>query len=292
MHNFRVTFQTLATAAFFLFIVAAPVFADQAYEGTYILDQRTTDEHVGFTSEITITDMGGGRYGFSMLYANPALCGGSYEGQGEVTNGQGVFQDMEIEFRVSFAGDKVTVQTNQEVTPDMPNHCPLSGEYWRKGVYPQATEKEIVDRIREHYAYINETVKDSEPVTCELQGYSTEGGELQGWLHFTEEYVKKTRATLYGEMGRRVIECYYWDNDPVFCFEAMSSYDKPFGEVVSVEENRYYFHHGEMVRWLDKNKQQVSPDHSFFPQAREEIYWEAVRYKDAILQGQTVMVAP
>ncbi|THB63332.1 MAG: hypothetical protein D6E12_17110 [Desulfovibrio sp.] len=259
------------------------------YTGTYIRDERIFDEYVGRMGELSISALGVGEYGFVLTVANPALCGFSLEGSGEISGDRGMFHADGREFHVTFSGDMALVEVEEHPDPNVPYECPMSGEYWRQGAYPPANEEEIVANIREHYAYINENQDTFERTSCELQGFSSEGGELNGWINFTEEFVKKIRATHYGEMGKHVLECWYWDNEPLFCLESTTTYDEPFGQAASVEENRYYFHHGQMVRWLDRGNALVDQGTIEFAQARDRVLEQAELFGKAVLDRAVVL---
>lgn len=259
-------------AVLLLSATVAPCKAEQAYVGVYIWDYRGNDELIQDMARLEITDLGQGRYGFYLNVINAGLCNRELQGQGEIRDGQGSFTDGETVIGVQMAGDRVLVREQPEVSY---RDCPASGEYWREGVCPYLTIEEAISAIRSYYKYTNEHPDFYDEISLLLPGDFPQKGELRAWM-LAEDYVKKVQAIWPGDQGRRVLECYYWDNQPVFCFDAQVRYDSS-GEKTGVEENRYYLCHGAMVRWLDKDKQEKDPASPEFAQAREIILEEAGR---------------
>lgn len=224
----------------------APALAYESIAGFYIKDGRSTDEYLGFVATLLITDLGGGRYSFQLTTANPALCGAAYEGEFQAQGNAAHFSESDLILDFAFSDDLVTIAGDS--TPSQINQCPLPGEYYRQGAFAPASEEEVVARIREHYAAINQEIGSFAAATTEVMDMSAEGGELTAWFNIVD-YLKKISVVLYGEMGRVTMDYYYWENEPMFCFVAEMAYDKPFGEVVEVFENRYYFDQVRMVAW-------------------------------------------
>ena len=89
---------------------------------------------------------------------------------------------------------------------------------------------------------------------------STEGGELEGY--FINGELKKIVVSYYGEMGKLFEEYYFWNNKLFFVFTQDYLYDMPMymdgSKVEKIDENRYYFSAGKLIRWLDPNKEKAT----------------------------------
>ncbi|MES2775013.1 MAG: hypothetical protein V4722_12555 [Bacteroidota bacterium] len=124
-------------------------------------------------------------------------------------------------------------------------------------------EKQITF-IRSGYQKINTAGKQLRVKETDIEGESTEGGTMK--KYYLKDSLRKVVATYYGETGQLTIEYYFISPGRYFIFEKESSYKNPLfsGKVViaSVNEQRYYFYNGKLIRWLDnkrtiKNKAQM-----------------------------------
>ena len=243
-----------ALAALALLVATAAARAEAPFAGTYVKDDRSTDEIIGRTARLEVTDLGDGRLALALSIGNPALCGGAYSGEAQVNGDSASFEDLGCRLDLTFAADRVRIE--EAPAPCMTDQCPLAGDYYRLGTPAPATEQEAVARIREHYAFINSRLDEFMSVHKELQGFSTEGGSMTAWYAY-DDYLKKIAATFYGETGKSEEEYYFWDNELVFCFQALTRYAEPFGQPESEEENRWYFRNGVMIRWIGPDGQRV-----------------------------------
>ena len=109
---------------------------------------------------------------------------------------------------------------------------------------------ETVAVIRQRYATINQNLTKYRTVKKELEGFSTEGGELTA---YTEgRAIRKIVARFQGESGRALEEYYYWDDKLQFVYRKEDTYSEPMsGKVTSSVETRSYFENGELIRWLN-----------------------------------------
>lgn len=112
---------------------------------------------------------------------------------------------------------------------------------------PDSTEIYIAN-IRAEYQKINSSklrVVDAEP-----QEESSEGGEVK--KYYDGKVLRKIVAEYDGAIGKAVWEFYFSGGELCFVYQVESTYDKPMsGHIIKKEENRYYFHHRRMIRWID-----------------------------------------
>lgn len=268
MFSFLKTNQCkIVFSAFFmlLFILTAPMAFAASIAGDYIKDDRKLDE-VGLKATISVEALSGGKADIQMTIANPALCGGAMGGIVPVKGRRAVIIDGDCTLELVFSAKFITV--TEKSGPCMAGQCPWSGTYVRYGAMVKS-EKEIIKNIRAHYAYINGKLGSFDKLEKELEGFSTGGGTLESYYYM--DHVKKIVVRLFGEMGKTLEEYYFWDDTLVFSFHMDSHYDKPFGSVVKKTENRYYFHYGRMIRWLDPKKAKVKPSNPDYGAASEKI---------------------
>ena len=144
------------------------------------------------------------------------------------------------------------------------------------GVLEAADEKDI-QAIRERYEQIQDSLKRCQIVTREIEGESTEGGELKAWRLDTA--IVKMEVTHYGEGGRKSQEFYLKGSEVVFVFEVTSIYDKPLsGKVVSRDEERFYFSGGKLLRWLNAKKKSVEVTTDEAAKRTASLLEDAVRF--------------
>jgi hypothetical protein len=124
----------------------------------------------------------------------------------------------------------------------------------------RAADPSVEDKvklIRAHYAEIERGLKDCKKVKRDLPEESTEGGELTAYLK--DSSVRKLSANFFGEMGRTLMEYYFWDNQLIFVLRVESRYTRILSGVVkSKTEERFYFADGNLIRWLDAQKKDVT----------------------------------
>jgi hypothetical protein len=134
------------------------------------------------------------------------------------------------------------------------------------------TTDSIIKDIRAKYKNIRDNFSTYDTTTAEILGESTEGGQAVAF--YDGDAIKLIKVTWFGEMGKRKTE-YYFDNGQLFfAFDAVYEYNRPiyWDEKVAKEygdsevfddsktkiiENRYYFNDGQLIRWLDKDKEEV-----------------------------------
>jgi len=116
---------------------------------------------------------------------------------------------------------------------------------------------DLIQSIRQQYATINRGVAKYRKVKKELSGFSAEGGTLVAY--FSGPAIMKIVATYYGEGGRTIEEYYYRDAQLIFVFRKELRYSRPLsGKVVSTKENRFYFSHDELIKWINESGKEVA----------------------------------
>ena len=113
----------------------------------------------------------------------------------------------------------------------------------------------VIRTIRGEYAAINAAIqaKKLQVTTKDLEGLSTEGGEMR--KYFEGKELRKTVIEVFGETGKWLTEYYYVHGELFFCYSADTKYTKSIAvegnRIRAVEQNRYYFEHGKMIRWIN-----------------------------------------
>lgn len=140
----------------------------------------------------------------------------------------------------------------------------------------ELTNEKKIEYIRKEYNNINSNINNFSKKTKELTGFSTEGGELDIYTKGSD--VRKLTANHYGEMGKRVEEYYYKDGKPFFIYSKTNHYDKPFGEIVESEENKFYLSDKKLIKWIDSNNETVNPETTEFSKTQSEILNDSDTY--------------
>jgi len=108
----------------------------------------------------------------------------------------------------------------------------------------------LVGKIREEYQKINS--EKLKKVEVEAKNESSEGGEV--YRYYAGDTLRKITSEYMGHMGRANGEYYFKDGKLLFVFIVYSYYDTYMsGKIVRREENRYYFHNGHLIRWIDEH---------------------------------------
>ncbi|MBN8855183.1 MAG: hypothetical protein BGO55_24745 [Sphingobacteriales bacterium 50-39] len=138
------------------------------------------------------------------------------------------------------------------------------GTYGQGGAVQDSTEV-FISNIRAEYQKINSSklrVVDAEP-----QDESSEGGEVK--KYYDGKRLRKIVADYAGAIGKTMWEYYFSGEELCFVYEVAYTYDRPMsGHVIKKEENRYYFRHRQMIRWID-NKGKIKDKSLCADKARE-----------------------
>ena len=95
------------------------------------------------------------------------------------------------------------------------------------------------------------------------------------------------RVVFYGETGKAIEEYYVRNGRLIFMYRGLHRYNVPIyltperakgigsdpfdPEKTTVAEERYYFHDSKMIRWVDIDKKEVSPDTNDFKEAETAV---------------------
>ena len=138
-----------------------------------------------------------------------------------------------------------------------------------EGIETEITDEKKIRRIESEYKQVNNDLKKFNKTTKELTGFSTEGGELNAFS--SENGIRKLTAILYGETGKRLEEYYYKNGKLIYVYSKLSHYDKPFGEIIKTEENKFYMSNNKLIQWIDYGNEKVNPDSPEYGQTQREI---------------------
>ena len=127
------------------------------------------------------------------------------------------------------------------------------------------TESEII-KIRAEVALINKGAPKFTKTTKTVEDISLEGTEAT-YYHLAKN-LKKITAEMFGETFNATGEFYYRDGKLIFAYLKRNKYDTQIGlntppKVVSVEEQRFYFADGELIRLLVGKKELKSASKKF-----------------------------
>jgi|GEM_PF-3558199 len=151
-------------------------------------------------------------------------------------------------------------------------YVPVAVAAW---LLPYTTFAQIdsIAQIRSEYAAINRQAASLNRQVVSLNDRSSEGGEVTIYRN-KNGAVRLVREVVMGETGKVQREYYYEANVPFFVFEVTTRYNAPiylpqFNPSLSEKsEERYYFLHGKMVRWLHGKKSIKSVDPTFAKKER------------------------
>ena len=144
------------------------------------------------------------------------------------------------------------------------------------------TEKEILS-IRSQVTTINKNLKKYTKKTKDVDDISLEGTEAT--YYSSGKGLMKISAKMYGETYNAAGEFYYQGEELIFAYLKFNKYDTQIGlekpvKVVKVEEKRFYFAGGDLIRLLVGKKQIKSTD-EIFTESKDEIIGIAGKLKEA-----------
>lgn len=145
----------------------------------------------------------------------------------------------------------------------------------------QSVESQV-SSIRSEVTAINNSAKNYKKTTKSVEGISLEGTEAS---YFTSgKELKKITAKSYGETFNAVTEIYYQDNELIFVYQQINKYNGSFAsknvKVTKVEEKRFYFSDGKMIKLL-LGKVNVKSGSRQWTESEEEIVDLVKTLKDA-----------
>lgn len=127
-----------------------------------------------------------------------------------------------------------------------------------------------IESIRKQYAKIRQKLPETRLAKGDLSGFSAEGGSFKAYLE--GQKPRLIAATLFGETGQANEEFYFDEaGNLLFVFRREHRYDKPFGKTKRTIEQRFYFHAGKMIRWLNSEDQSPNIESAEFAEQEERI---------------------
>lgn len=148
-----------------------------------------------------------------------------------------------------------------------------------------------IQSIRQSYAAINKNIRRYRSLKKQLSGFSTEGGEMTAYLDGSK--VVKVVANYYGESGRALEEYYYRDGNLIFIYRKDSTYSKPMsGRVTRIDEDRFYFNNGQLIRWIGQGGKQVPSSDSEYQKRQTDYLENSKLFIEGISSQKSVIEAP
>lgn len=134
------------------------------------------------------------------------------------------------------------------------------------------TEAEIA-KLRVEVTAINKGVPKYTKTTKDVEDVSLEG--TQATYYSSAGKVRKIAAEMHGETYYATAEFYYRDGELIFVYLKRNQYDTQIGtgripKVVRVEEQRYYFANGDLIRLL-VGKKELRPNDERHSELKGEV---------------------
>lgn len=137
--------------------------------------------------------------------------------------------------------------------------------------YAQSTDS-LINDIRAKYQSIRIHLKSYDTISREELDETAEGGQTNAFYNNTD--LKLIEIISYFEMGKYELELYFDRGLLFFAYEKRYKYNRPIywdkkymqknndsatydPKKTVVEQERYYFHHEKLIRWLDNDKKEV-----------------------------------
>lgn len=153
--------------------------------------------------------------------------------------------------------------------------------------YTLLAEEPIIDKIRQEYNATQQAMSSLTETNTDIDGYSTDGGHATVYRD-RNKTIRLIKVDFYGESGKVHEEYYYRAGVLFFAFHQHHHYNVPYyvtpelareiGSGVAfdpdktiISEDRYYFHNGRMVRWLNDKKEKVNTRSVAFTQRQGEV---------------------
>ncbi len=150
------------------------------------------------------------------------------------------------------------------------------------GIVNAQTEKEIV-KIRAEVAAIEKGAAKYKKTTKNVEGISLEGTEAT--YFYSGKNLKKITTKIYGETYNATGEFYYENGELIFAFVKHNQYDTQIGmdpppKAARIEEQRFYFTNGELIRLL-VGKKELKSGNERYAELKDEIISISGTLKDS-----------
>lgn len=159
---------------------------------------------------------------------------------------------------------------------------------------------QIVNSIDPIVKEIKQTIKTCKIVEKPLPKMSSEGGYIKGY--YDGEFLISFETGLFGDMGKTISNYYFNNGEIIFIKTTDYNYNVPFyidekvakedgyaeffDEQKTIEEtNKYYFDKGDLVLWIDEDKNKVANKSMKFISKNNEFKSDIIGLRD-ILNGK------
>jgi hypothetical protein len=178
-------------------------------------------------------------------------------------------------YHVSSTGNELIVRPANDIA-----HKALDEIATGRGTYLTILE------IRKECQLIKMSLQNFPRKSVKLFGYSTEGGRANAYVD-AEGYIQMLQVELYGESGKMSAQYYYRHASLIFVYYVFHRYNVPYymtpekakkigseafdHKKTKIEEDRYYFDGGKMIRWLNKEDKEVDIKSAEFKDAEKKV---------------------
>lgn len=155
---------------------------------------------------------------------------------------------------------------------------------------PAWADDAAIEKIRQSYNEIHKSLPTLKKTEFESDLQSTEG--VQAFKYQDRQgQIKLIQIQAFGEMGKSIDEYYYQNQQVVFVLATTHQYNMPIyidakqakelgmegfdPKKTKVLENRYYFNQGQLIRWIDENKQAVKTSDARFKAEGKKVLAES-----------------
>lgn len=137
---------------------------------------------------------------------------------------------------------------------------------------PVWADDPAIEGIRQSYNKIHSSLRLLKVSEFESDLQSTDGVEAKRYVD-AKGKIKLIKIDAFGETGKWFSEYYFKSEEPIFVLTITHQYNAPYywdkkkakelgneafdPKKTKVLENRYYFNKGQLIRWIDENKQTV-----------------------------------
>jgi hypothetical protein len=139
--------------------------------------------------------------------------------------------------------------------------------------------EEIIKEIRRQYAQVQNELGSYKKLE---KKYVTGGGSGLVITYYKDDDIRKMAVRFDGEGASGLKEYFFWDGELFFHFDKWETFQIwEDQENVGVTENRYYFRHGRLIRWLvrshedDFKPKEIGSDDDQFILSQDDVLEEA-----------------
>ncbi len=151
---------------------------------------------------------------------------------------------------------------------------------------PQAILQSDILFIRGEYQAIRDALPRLATETAEIVDFSTEGGEAKAFRDHDGQ-IRLIELELYFDTGMTREAFYFSEGSLIFVLRARHQYNAPFyidqelseelgtnafdADKTTRSEDRFYFREDRMIRWLDNDRNAMTPESASFKDSEKEL---------------------